>query len=175
MSSETINPIDPTRFAAALESLPLDALHAKAAEITNSISHLRHSNAQMLPFAEAGDADCREAMFENLAVIGRMNERTGLLRAEVERRGMRWAEGEVEDKGATTGPHMANGDASEMVNGAVGTITNGTATVNSAVSGEVPAPRARSGRLTDEELRRQLEAQMGGAEEDDEGEDGVHL
>jgi uncharacterized small protein (DUF1192 family) len=149
MSSDA-QPIDPARFAEALESLPLDALHSKAAELRNSIAHLKSSNEQMLPFAEEGDDVCREAMFENLSVIGRMNERIGLLRAEVEKRGMRWADGEVEDAEAREGK-MVNGDA-----GHAG--VNGTET------------RQRSGRLTDEELRRQLEAQM-----DEDEDEGVHL
>jgi len=173
--SETTTPIDPTRFAEALEGLPIDSLHAKAAEIRNSQTHLRHSNEQMLPFAEEGDQDCKDAMFENLAVIGRMNQRVELIRAEVEKRGMRWSEGEVEDREGVNGEAMVDGEG-RVVNGTVGATTNGVdgeATVDSAVSGEVPAPRAPSGRVTDEELRRQLETQMG--EDDDEDGEGVHL
>ena len=98
-------------------------------------------------------------MFENLAVIGRMNERVGLLRSEVERRGMRWGEGEVEDADAAVG-------GAGKVNGVV---ANGVA--EGGVSGEA----ARSGRLTDEELRRQVEAHMRDEEEEGEEEDGVHL
>lgn len=148
-------PIDPARFALALESLPLDALHTKAAELRNSIAHLKSSNDQMMPFADEGDDDCREAMFENLAVIGRMNERIELLRKEVEGRGMRWAEGEVEDaeKASTT----VNGHLDGEMEGENGMVAQGR------------AERAPSGRLTDEELRRRLEAEM------DEEENGVHL
>lgn len=54
MSHEAL-PIDIPSFTRALESLPVDALHTKAAEIRNSISHLRSSNEQMLPFADQGD------------------------------------------------------------------------------------------------------------------------
>lgn len=109
----------------------------------------------MLPFAEEGDDDCREAMFENLSVIGRLNERIGLLKAEVEKRGMLWEHGSGEE---------VNGDVEE---GSKGRMVNGeTVTAN----GSAEAPRQPSGRLTDEELRRQLEAQMGEDEED-----GVHL
>lgn len=100
----------------------------------------------MLPFAEEGDQDCKEAMFENLTVIGRINERIELLREEVERRGMPWVNGDGEE---------ARGKEDTRVNGAEDG-RNGS---------------ARNGRLTDEELRRQLEAQMGEEEE----EDGVHL
>ena len=148
MSADT-NPIDPARFALALESLPLDSLHAKAAEIRNSIGHLKSSNEQMLPFADQGDQDCKEAMFENLTVIGRMNERIALLRAEVEKRGFRWSEGEVEDAEAAKQNGVLTGAEERAVNG-----------TNPAVNG----------RLTDEELRRRLEEQMA-----DDEEEGVHL
>lgn len=102
----------------------------------------------MLPFADDGDQVCKEAMFENLAVIGRMNERIGLLRAEVEKRGFLW------------------GDDAEMVDGAKedGLVNGDAEMVNET------RERQQSGRLTDEELRRRLEAQMGEDEDD-----GVHL
>ncbi|KAK1091469.1 hypothetical protein LTR48_006245 [Friedmanniomyces endolithicus] len=166
--ADPTNPIDPSRFAAALEELPLDTLHSKAAEIRNSITRLRESNEQMMPFADEGDAECREAMFENLQVIGRMNGRMGLLKAEVERRGM------VDPEDLREGP----GGEGEAVVGGMNERNGGTngangqhATENGAVSGEVAAPRAPSGRLTDEELQRQLAAQLDGDDDDD----GVHL
>jgi hypothetical protein len=149
--SSGAQPIDPERFAAALEGLPLGNLHAKAAELQNNIAHLKYSNEQMLPFADDGDNDCKEAMFENLVVIGRMNDRIKMLRDEVEKRGMRWSEGEVEEKALANG--HAEGDAE-------------SASGHSAVQ-----ERAPSGRLTDEELRRRLEAEVG----DEGNEDGVHL
>ena len=131
----------------------------------------------MLPFADAGDQDCREAMFENLSVIGRMNERVGLLRAEVERRGMLWGEDVEVDgvngrtngvNGVGKGPVDGEGEGI-VVNGAGGVVGN---EVNGANGTSVGSSRVQaSGRLTDEELRRQLEAQMGGDEE----EEGVHL
>jgi hypothetical protein len=154
MSSDAA-PISPARFAQALESLPLDALHSKAAELSNSIAHLKSSNEQMLPFADEGDDVCREAMFENLTVIGRMNERISLLRAEVERRGMRWSEGEVEDQAMVDEGKMVNGDAGQ-----------------SGANGATTGTRQQNGRLTDDELRRRLETQMA---EDDGDEEGVHL
>ncbi|KAK3116498.1 hypothetical protein LTR53_003102 [Teratosphaeriaceae sp. CCFEE 6253] len=124
------NPIDPSRFATALEALPLDALHSKAAEIRNSIAHLRHSNEQMMPFADDGDADCREAMFENLQVVGRMNTRLGLLKAEVEGRGMMWVrhEDDLRDKVEGNGEGSdANGSSgSHGVNGVNGHATQAT-------------------------------------------------
>lgn len=48
-------PIDSARFASALEDLPVDALHSKAAELRNSMAHLKYSNEQMVPFADQGD------------------------------------------------------------------------------------------------------------------------
>jgi hypothetical protein len=103
--SATATPIPPARFAAALRDLPLSSLHAKAAELRNSIAHLLSSNEELKPFAEAGDKDCAEAITENEEVIRRMEERISLLRIEVEGRGMKWVEegGERESEGAVVG------------------------------------------------------------------------
>jgi len=103
--SATATPIPPARFAAALRDLPLSSLHAKAAELRNSIAHLLSSNEELKPFAEAGDKDCTEAIIENEEVIRRMEERISLLRIEVEGRGMKWVEegGEKETEGAVVG------------------------------------------------------------------------
>ena len=103
--SATATPIPPARFAAALRDLPLSSLHAKAAELRNSITHLLSSNEELKPFAEAGDKDCAEAIMENEEVIRRMEERISLLRMEVEGRGMKWVEegGEIETKSAVIG------------------------------------------------------------------------
>lgn len=176
MSSEA-RPIDPLRFAEALETLPLDALHAKAAELQNSIEQLRSSNEQMVPFADEGDQDCKDAMFENLGVITRMHDRVELIRAEVEKRGMPWPSEEREREIVDVqrlrdfGMEGENGEqiivsrpegGAALVNGTSGEAANG------AVGGEARAQQ--SGRLTDEELRRQLEAQMGMDDEE-----GVHL
>jgi hypothetical protein len=176
MSSE-VRPIDPLRFAEALETLPLDALHAKAAELQNSIEQLRSSNEQMVPFADEGDQDCKDAMFENLGVITRMHNRVELIKVEVEKRGMPWPSEERErgvvdvqrlrefgmegENGEQLVVARPEGDAA-LVNGRSGAIVNGV------VGGEERAQQ--SGRLTDEELRRQLEVQMGMDEEE-----GVHL
>lgn len=178
MSSES-RPIDPLRFAEALETLPLDALHAKAAELSNSIEQLRSSNEQMVPFADEGDQDCKEAMFENLGVITRMHNRVELIKAEVEKRGMPWPS-EERERGAAIDVRRLREFGMEGENGEqiiVGRqesdapAVNGTATANGTVDGEGSGARAhQSGRLTDEELRRQLEAQMGMDDEE-----GVHL
>lgn len=152
-------PIDARAFSQALEPLPIDALHAKVAEIQNSISHLKTSNDQMLPFAEEGDQDCKDAMFENLIVIGRMNDRIQLLREEVERRGLRWADGEVED--AENRKRLA---------------PDGTNGQTIGAQHQPVADQAGSGSLTDQELRARIAAQMDENDEDDQsGEGGVHL
>jgi hypothetical protein len=159
----------------------LDALHAKAAELQNSIEQLRSSNEQMVPFADEGDQDCKDAMFENLGVITRMHNRVELIRAEVEKRGMPWPS-EERERGAVDvqrlrdfGMEGENGEqiivarpesgAAPMVNGTAGEVAGGAAGVD-----ERGARAQQSGRLTDEELRRQLEAQMGMDDEE-----GVHL
>lgn len=180
MSSDS-RPIDPLRFAEALETLPLDALHAKAAELQNSMEQLRSSNEQMVPFADEGDQDCKDAMFENLGVITRMHHRVELIKAEVEKRGMPWPseerEGGVREVDVRRlrefGMEGENGE--EIVVGRAegeAPVVNGTAAAaNGTVGGESNGARAQqSGRLTDEELRRQLEAQMGMDDEE-----GVHL
>lgn len=180
MSSDA-RPIDPLRFAEALETLPLDALHAKAAELQNSMSQLRSSNLQMAPFADEGDQDCKDAMFENLGVITRMHHRVDLIKAEVEKRGMPWPS-EERERGAVDvrrlrefGIEGENGE--QIIVGrpeSEAPVVNGTAaaaTANGTAGGEGSGARAQqSGRLTDEELRRQLEAQMGMDDEE-----GVHL
>ncbi|KAJ9626536.1 hypothetical protein H2203_004169 [Taxawa tesnikishii (nom. ined.)] len=109
--------------------------------------------------------DCKEAMFENLIVITRMNERIQLLRNEVEKRGMRWADAEVEERDAVSDPTNTNG---ELANG---TAAHGSEAPGvSAGTAHAPESRAPSGRLTDEELVRRLQEQMGEDEEE-----GVHL
>ena len=158
--------IDPLRFAAALPALPLDALHAKAAELQNSIGHLRFSNEQMLPFADAGDQDCKEAMFENLSVIGRMNERVAMLKAEVEGRGQLWpGDGEMRSGNGV------GSEAGEQIVVSRETVAGGERMVNG--DGVQVNGVARSGRWTDEELVREMDARL--ANGGDEEYDGVHL
>ncbi|EON67444.1 hypothetical protein W97_06698 [Coniosporium apollinis CBS 100218] len=114
--SATSNPIPPERFALALTELPLGSLHAKAAELRNSIAHLRHSNEQLTPYARDGDRECADAIRENEEVISRMEERVALLKAEVEGRGMPWVEVEEEKKGHGNregGERAANGEVGE--------------------------------------------------------------
>lgn len=102
----------------------------------------------MKEFADQGDDVCKEAIAENDVVITRMEERVELCKVEVQSRGLLWT-GHAEKEKANVNGHMdTNGDTS---------------------GGSAPTSAA-SGRLNDEELRRQLEAQMG-----DDDEDGVHL
>jgi len=157
------DPISPARFALALQDLSLASLHSKAAELRNSLYHLRHSNAQLQHFADAGDPDCREAIAENKVVMERFRERVELLKAEVERRGMPWVN--WDEEGAVDEKKMVNGHADvEMVNGNGG---NERQAADSGMNGSTVAP---SGSLSDEELQRRLMEQM---EDDDEG--GLHL
>ncbi|KAL0474277.1 hypothetical protein QR685DRAFT_509354 [Neurospora intermedia] len=114
-SSNESLPITPLAFAAALEDLPVSALHLKVLEIYNSIAHLKYSNEQLRPFAEGieaplgsstggesaqnqPDPDCVEAIRENEQVIVRMEERVQLIKNEVERRGLSWTEFERKDE-----------------------------------------------------------------------------
>ncbi|KAK8192813.1 hypothetical protein IWZ00DRAFT_488611 [Phyllosticta capitalensis] len=110
MSSET-QPISLERFAEAITELTLPSLHAKAAELRNSMFHLRRSNLQLQPFADEGDGDCADAIKENDATIQSMESRVELLRVEVvERRGMPW----VEDPAAQQQKESVNGEATQQ-------------------------------------------------------------
>ncbi|KKY18505.1 hypothetical protein UCDDS831_g05979 [Diplodia seriata] len=109
MSAEAL-PITPAAFADAIKELTVPSLHAKAAELRNSIYHLRRSNLQLQPFADDGDGDCAEAIRENGEVMARMEDRIELLKLEVEvNRGMLW----VDDAKADAGKEQVNGDAGE--------------------------------------------------------------
>ncbi|KAL8656287.1 MAG: hypothetical protein Q9210_000378 [Variospora velana] len=77
--SASAAPIPLERFADALAELPLDTLHAKAAELRNSINHLAASNEQLQYFADDGDAESADAITENRDVIERMRDRIMLL------------------------------------------------------------------------------------------------
>lgn len=160
--SATAAPISHERFAQAIEDLPLANLHLKASELRNSIAHLLSSNEQLQPYAEEDDQDCMDAIHENEEVLVRLRERVALLRREVERRGFRWGDAEVEDR------ENKNGDT-VMVNGGEEPEQGGT-----GAHGE-PERRAvngggRGGSLGDAELERRLRERM---EQDEE--DGLHI
>lgn len=105
MSSEA-SPISPTQFASALEELPIENLYAKVYEIQNSISHLHISNQELQGYSDSvgGDVDCMAALRENEEVISRMNDRIGLVKKEVERRGQIWHETVVNGKSEEEAP-----------------------------------------------------------------------
>ena len=165
MSSDT-RPISPHSFAQAIEDLPVENLYTKAFEINNSVLHLEQSNKTLQEYSDSikndesldaesrqyGDKDCLEAIRENEVVIERQQERVRLLKAEVERRGQRWHEAEPKEKEGSNGrseqptaPSSGNAAASDV---------------------QVPA------RLTDEEIRRQMELRLA---QDAGDEEGMHL
>lgn len=185
-------PISSTRFAAALADLSIGSLHAKAAELRNSIAHLRSSNQQLAEYlleqdpSLPADSDCVGAIHENESVMARMEERIGLLKAEVEGRGMMWPadeedagaverdeeEGRVDGHAPDRCGRLVNGD----VNGVNGT-TSGTSQAASAQNqSQTGEQRQQSGRLTDEELERRLRERLGDPDEGgDDREGGLHL
>jgi hypothetical protein len=210
MSSEAL-PINPARFAEAVKDLPLETLHLKGAEIRNSLAHLDYSNEQLKPFADGTDPscngtpdeDCKDAIRENEIVIGRMQERIALLRAEVEGRGSSWLEftsaeelvengekgeggrelvnGTGQDGEGTEGRSSAWSDGTfqtgRIVNGNV--VMDGQANEVSSGSGAGDTSRTGAttngtgGRIDDEALRRAMEERMREMTTDDE--DGMHL
>lgn len=155
MSANAV-PISQERFAEAIADLPIGNLHAKAAELRNSIAHLVHSNEQLQPFADDGDQDCLDAIRENEEVVGRMVSRIALLRREVENRGLPWAEDE---------PAVVNGKPE-------GQADQDTTPMNGDVSASQEGQPTRSFR-TDAELAQRLGVQMDQDMQEDD--DGVHL
>ncbi|KAG5980195.1 hypothetical protein E4U55_004286 [Claviceps digitariae] len=223
MSADT-RPISPSRFAAALQDLSLSMLHLKVLEIRNSIAHLQYSNDQLKPFADGTatplgnggaaeeeansqpqpDQDCIDAMRENEVVMARMAERIALVRAEVEGRGVSWAEfrsqEEVEEAEAEAEKARAqraespqrngHGDGEQHAGGVTEEVhsawRDGTFQTGRIRNGEVhvddrsAASQAGTGtsggrvRLSDEELRRAVEERMRNLVNDEE-EGGMHL
>ena len=163
MSANAI-PISAARFAAALPDLSLSSIHNKAAELRNSIAHLEDSNSQLQSFANEGDADCEEAMRENIEVIERMKERIRLLKAEVERRGSSWHGGEGKA-----------GEEESRVNGDVVTVNGVSSEAEAVQDQDVSADRTgdataiTGGRIGDEELARRLGERMQEQIDDDNG------
>lgn len=165
MSSET-RPISPNSFAKAIEDLPLENIYSKAYEINNSVAQLEKSNKLLQEHSDSikndetldadkraiGDVDCLEAIRDNEVVIERQHARVRLLKTEVERRGQLWHEAEPKTED----------------------VSNGHAAENGHADGGPPAASssAQPARLTDDELRRQMEARLA---EDDDGEEGMHL
>jgi hypothetical protein len=168
-SPVTATPITNARFAAALTDLSIASLHSKAAELRNSLYHLRHSNAQLQPFADTGDRDCKDAIAENEAVMARLRERVDMLKVEVVMvRRMPWVEWD-EEEGHEDGKKEVNGGHG----GSDANLLNGTAAHEEAETGDTQDGRTQqtSGSLSDEELRRRMALQMG----EDEDDEGLHL
>lgn len=126
MSAEARS-ISAADFSRAIEDLPLENIYSKASELANSVAHLERSNKQLQEYSdsirndetiesstrEEGDKECLEAIRENQVVIKRQHDRIALLRADVERRGGRWHEGDF-------------GEASEVIANGSNQPLNGT-------------------------------------------------
>ncbi|KAB5551366.1 hypothetical protein GE09DRAFT_170339 [Coniochaeta sp. 2T2.1] len=153
--------------------------------------------------ASQPDPDCADAIKENEVVVVRMQERIALVKAEVEERGASWTEfmskEEVEEQQRSRRPEPTDGVDGTGTNGVNGAGVNGEATgttdgegartsnpwtdgtfqTGTIRNGEVrmdPVPgqqQRQGGSLSDEELRRRLEEQMGNL--GDEEEEGMHL
>lgn len=172
--SSSATPISHARFSSAIKDLPLGNLYSSAAELRNSIAHLRSSNEQLGPFASGEDADqdCVDAIKENEEVIERMVARIEILKGEVEGRRYKWVEPEEEEE--------EEGVVMGVVNGHVG-VGDGDGEVdeeedegqdeeenNSESRGgpaRTDAATARTGshhggRIGDEELRRLVEERL---------------
>jgi hypothetical protein len=145
------------------------------------------------------DQDCIDAIRENEEVIARMQGRIALIKAEVEERGSSWTEfqskEEVEEGERKRGEERGNpvlngvngdtsGDGDSAINGESrqpnNPWTDGTFQTGTISNGQIrmdPVPQrgnaTAGGSLTDEELRRRLEEQMGSLGEEDE--EGMHL
>ncbi|KAL8674524.1 MAG: hypothetical protein Q9168_001042 [Polycauliona sp. 1 TL-2023] len=154
MSASAV-PISQDQFAVAIAELPIGNLHAKAAELRNSIAHLGYSNEQLQPFADDGDQDCADAIKENQEIMARMVDRIDLLRREVETRGLPWGDEE---------PPLVNGKSESQTE----QDTTPLETEVSVRRESRPTPRFR----TDAELAQRLREQM---DEDMQDDDGVHL
>ncbi|PSN72857.1 hypothetical protein BS50DRAFT_171596 [Corynespora cassiicola Philippines] len=138
MSADAL-PISAPRFAAALKDLSLPSLHAKVAELRNSIAHLQKSNLELEEFVrQEDDRDCYEALLENREVIKRMEERIELVRVEVvEVRAMPWVEEEKEKKEA-----VGDTDARTSTSASVGDGAGVNGDVNGTAQGQ---PREQQG------------------------------
>lgn len=117
--SSTSRPISPTRFADALKDLPISSIYSKAAELANSIAHLRSSNEQLREYAEQGDKECADAIAENEEVMRNMEHRVLLCQFEVEaKRGLIFnEEGKSEREPGESESQNSNRDNDQAANG----------------------------------------------------------
>ncbi|KAH8881267.1 hypothetical protein GQ53DRAFT_754571 [Thozetella sp. PMI_491] len=141
------------------------------------------------------DPDCVDAIRENEEVISRMQERIRLVRVEVEERGFSWtefqskeeaeaaaaAEAPVRANGLANGEHEA-GQTTQHTSQRQGSSpwTDGTFQTGVIRNGEIhmdSAPgQSAGGSISDEELRRRVEQQLGDLGSDDADEEGgMHL
>ncbi|KAM0111430.1 hypothetical protein ACP6JB_002992 [Aspergillus fumigatus] len=122
--SEEAQPITLEAFAEAIRELPLSAVYAKVSEIRNSIAHLRRSNSELKAFIDEtceSESDKRELegyIAENEGVIATMNDRIGLLKTEIESRGERWIEEEIEANIKVDGDEVST--SQPIINGTAG-------------------------------------------------------
>ena len=154
MSTES-RVISAADFSRAIEDLPAENLYTKHSEIANSVAHLERSNKQLQEYSDSIrtdtslDAGVREEGDEDCLEAVRENE----VVIQRQRERMELLKAEVERRGGRW--HEADTDGK----------TNGTANGGSE--------RQAGGRLTDEELRRQMQERMGDGDEG--SEDGMHL
>ncbi|KAJ5112184.1 hypothetical protein N7532_000229 [Penicillium argentinense] len=115
--------IDSAAFAEAVQDLPLSSLFNKVSELRNSIAHLHRSNSEIREFADASKSEDEKKelegyIVENEGVIRSMEERVGLLRVEVERRGQEWVEERKADE--ERGASDTNGDGGAQARAGAG-------------------------------------------------------
>ena len=153
MSAEA-RPISSAQFALAIQDLPVENLYAKAQEIENSISHLSRSNRQLQEYSDS--------IRNDTTISGETREEVGdkeCLEAIAENEKVIERQRERVD--------LLKAEAERR-----GRSWHGAEKVNGDAGGEGGA--GSGGRLTDEELRRQMGDRLG--PDDDEGPDGgMHL
>ena len=139
MSTESL-PITPGAFAEAIKELPLAVLYSKVSELTNSITHLHRSNAELRAYllescdSEEEKKELESYVKENEDVAVSMNERIALLKTEVESRGLPWIEldqlktdpNAPLTNGTGTGTGTGTGNGNGNGNGATGATQDAT-------------------------------------------------
>lgn len=140
MATESL-PLSPTAFAEAIQELPLSSVYSKVAELRNSIAHLHRSNAELRLFlTESQDPEEEKKelegyIVENERVVTSMNERIGLLRTELERRGQPSLEDVLE--GAQNKDRDMNGESQGPGSGGAGApATDGANGANGGAGGQ---------------------------------------
>lgn len=147
--SSGARPIPSSQFALAIHDLPIENLYTKAKEIENSIEHLQKSNRQLQEYSDSikNDATLPGEVKEEVGdkeCLEAIRENEVVIDRQKER--VEMLKQEVERRGGL----WHGGINMDRVNGRTG-----------------------GGRLTDEELRRQMEERLGA--DDDDGDEGMHL